>query len=1252
MRSLSSILVLGALAMTAGLSAQTFVRKIPELPALHTAMDVAVDSAGDIWVACWQINQIVKLSPTGQELARVGPVFRSGSSGPSSFGTIFSIATAPGGHVYAVSGLYVSRFDSSGNFVSWFGGGGTGPGQFANSAGGVAVAPGGDVYVVDQFASRVQRFDPIGGFLAAFGSAGSAPGQFNFAPASGYAIGIEVDAAGSVYVVDPGNDRVQKFDSAGTPILSFPVAIMSNRFSMQTGITVEPAGKIHVSRRGTPCLQTFDASGALLSQTVGVGVAPDGQLTADVGGVTADAAGNLYTAEMGVGRVQEFDPTGNFVARFGCSVSQDDGQFWGASGVAWTATGELLVGETGTTRVQRFSQAGQFLGKITAAFGSSLATDSQGNLYLNGVAYGVRKYSSTGTLLATIGSGGTGPGQFQSISGIAVDPAGQIWVADGTLNRVQKFDAGGALLLGFGSSGTADGQFRGPQGLAIAANGDVLVADNQNHRIQRFDADGMYLSKITTGGVADFTFPASVAVDAAGMIFVGGYGNHRINVFGPTGSFITKFGAPGGGSGEVANGTGIAVFGGMLAVADRLNNRVQIFDVTTLDTQVPIVSITSPAAGAVLGSYSVAVSGTVSDLSATTVASNPQGVFAQLPAGGGSVGATLSFTGADGPRLLTLSALDATGRTGGTSLSFTIDTTAPIVTVTSPLENAVVGTALATITVGVTDLTATTLSFSHGGGTRTLPNGGGVASTVVTLAEGPNAITVQVTDAAGNQRTVTRNVVADLSVPIVTITSPADGGTFGVGASPVPVSALVDDLSATTVTSTPAGVSASLPGGGGSAFGPVGLAEGTNTITVRARDAFSREGTASITVVLDTTAPTLTIDAPLSGARVRGTIDVAVSADDPLPGSGVASVSFSVDGNPIATDTEAPFEVSLDTTTLSDGNHTVMTTVTDGKGNARPGQVTVLVDNTRPAVQFTGPAANAVVGGSALAIHVDAADGGSGLRSVTMRVGSVAPSTDGSVVFGVPVAAASPASVEDTTRWPDGALLLTVSVVDDAGNEASAILTVIVDNTAPASALLSPADGARVSGVVSIVAATTEPNLQSLLIKVDSVVVGSTSAASLTVPYDTSGRPEGPMVIEVCVTDRANNQSVARATVQVVNFTYEFNPRTLNLKAKGHGVVTAHVEGPNVASLLPLTSHVIELRVQGGNPVHVLSAGGVGDADGDAIPDMTLRFDRQTLIASIRAGIAGNYLPAEGDIDVQLVLDGSVIATAKTRVNQ
>ncbi len=82
MRSLSSILVLGALAMTAGLPAQTFVRKIPELPALHTAMDVAVDSAGDIWVACWQINQIVKLSPTGQELARVGPVFRSGSSGP------------------------------------------------------------------------------------------------------------------------------------------------------------------------------------------------------------------------------------------------------------------------------------------------------------------------------------------------------------------------------------------------------------------------------------------------------------------------------------------------------------------------------------------------------------------------------------------------------------------------------------------------------------------------------------------------------------------------------------------------------------------------------------------------------------------------------------------------------------------------------------------------------------------------------------------------------------------------------------------------------------------------------------------------------------------------------------------------------------------------------------------------------------------------------------------------------------------
>jgi streptogramin lyase len=91
---------------------------------------------------------------------------------------------------------------------------GTANGQF-NGVEGIGVDALGHIYVVDRGNDRVEKFDSNGTFITAWGSPGTANGQFNSPE------GITVDKLGHIYVVDRGNDRVEKFDSNGTFITAW-----------------------------------------------------------------------------------------------------------------------------------------------------------------------------------------------------------------------------------------------------------------------------------------------------------------------------------------------------------------------------------------------------------------------------------------------------------------------------------------------------------------------------------------------------------------------------------------------------------------------------------------------------------------------------------------------------------------------------------------------------------------------------------------------------------------------------------------------------------------------------------------------------------------------------------------------------------------------------------------------------------------------------------------------------------------------
>lgn len=162
----------------------------------------------------------------------------------------------------------------------------------------------------------------------------------------------------------------------------------------------------------------------------------------------------------------------------------------------------------------------------------------------------------------------------------------------------------------------------------------------------------------------------------------------------------------------------------------------------------------------------------------------------------------------------------------------------------------------------------------------------------------------------------------------------------------------------------------------------------THTYTVHAKDAAGNQSAASTSVPVfigDTTVPTVAIEAPTDGATVTGTVTVEVTATDNVA---VASVAVKVDGVTIATLTTPPYEHEWDTTTSSDGAHTLTAVATDTAGKtATSAAVDVTVDNPEPTAQFTAVPTTVTIG--QVVMFTDAHPG-SHRRTITYGDGSSA----------------------------------------------------------------------------------------------------------------------------------------------------------------------------------------------------------------------------------------------------------------------
>jgi len=511
---------------------------------------VAVDAAGNVYVADAGNNAVKKIAPDGT-ITTLG----SGFTQPG------GVAVDAAGNVYVADAgnMAVKKIAPDGTITTLGSG-------FLNPTY-VALDAAGNIYVADTYNSAVKKIASNGVTVTTLGSGFSIPH------------GVAVDAVGNVYVADAANHAVKKIATDGVT-----VSTLATGFSDLGGVAVDAAGNVYVTDWGNNAVNKIAPNGTI--DTLGSGF---NQPAA----VAVDAAGNVYV--VGGIAVQKIAGAGGPVSSYsispalpaGLSIDTITGIISGTPTVASTAhylvTASNFVGSAYTnilisviapapppafsyttpnvfgmgSAITPLSPTAVAAGTVTT-LGSgfsqpySVAVDAAGNVYVADAGNSaVQKIAPNGTI-TTLRSG------FNTPYGVAVDAAGNVYVADANNNAVKKIAPDGTVTtLGSG--------FNHPYGVAVDAAGNVYVADTYNGAVKKIASDGT----ITALG-SGFVYPIGVAVDAAGNVYVGNYGESTVEKIASDGVTVTTLGS------GFSQPYSVAVdAAGNVYVADAANNAVK-----------------------------------------------------------------------------------------------------------------------------------------------------------------------------------------------------------------------------------------------------------------------------------------------------------------------------------------------------------------------------------------------------------------------------------------------------------------------------------------------------------------------------------------------------------------------------------------------------------------------------------------------------------------------------------------------------
>jgi sugar lactone lactonase YvrE len=302
--------------------------------------------------------------------------------------------------------------------------------------------------------------------------------------------GVAVDAAGNLYVADTGNHTIRKITPAGVVSTLAGLAGSSGsadgtgsaaRFNVPRGLAVDAAGNVYVADTFNETIRKITPAGvaSTLAGLAGNGGSADGTGSAarfsGPSGVAVDAAGNVYVADTFNQTIRKITPAGDVTTLAGLAGS----------------AGSI----DGTGSAARFNTPRR------------VAADAVGNVYVAELNHVIRRITPAGVvstlagLAGVVGSAdGTGSAaRFADPQGVAVDAADNVYVADTANNTIRKITPAGVVttLAGLaGSSGSSDGtgsaaRFTSPRGVAVDAAGNVYVADRNNGAIRKITPAGV-----------------------------------------------------------------------------------------------------------------------------------------------------------------------------------------------------------------------------------------------------------------------------------------------------------------------------------------------------------------------------------------------------------------------------------------------------------------------------------------------------------------------------------------------------------------------------------------------------------------------------------------------------------------------------------------------------------------------------------------------------------------------------------------
>jgi hypothetical protein len=479
-----------------------------------------------------------------------------------------------------------------------------------NNPSSIAVDAQGNLFIADTGNARVREISATTGLIntiAGTGTAGySGDGIAGRSAQLNSPSQISLDAGGDVFIADSGNARIRELNAAtglistvaGTGIAGYNgdgIAGTATELNGASGVFVDASGNIFIADSANARIREVSAATGLTSTVAGTGLGghngdgiPATSSEANTPtGVAFDAAGDLFIADANNNSIREVNATTHIITTVAGTVGfggyNGDGipataaELNGPNAVAVDAQGNLFIADTGNNRIREVNARTGLISTVAgtgAGSGNSLsgpatsvavnqpsdvAVDANGNIFIPLREVIEKVDVNTGFMSPVAGnnnSGYNGDGipatsaELAGANGIAVDAAGNLFIADSGNARIREVDAVTGLISTVAGTGTpgyyGDGisatsaELSNGLGVALDAVGDIFIADYFNNRVREVNAGTGLISTIAgrdfagyngeniSAGSAALNGPESVALDPAGNLLIADTNNTRV----------------------------------------------------------------------------------------------------------------------------------------------------------------------------------------------------------------------------------------------------------------------------------------------------------------------------------------------------------------------------------------------------------------------------------------------------------------------------------------------------------------------------------------------------------------------------------------------------------------------------------------------------------------------------------------------------------------------------------------------------